>query len=897
MLSILPLLNLFRGITSFGGSDMALCGIQGDIRLSPDGGATWNLGQQVNLNDPNLYSIASDGANTLVCGGDNNTLEVSTNGGANWTYQTGFNLKLSTSVGSTNFYSVTYSPGTRLFIATGTNGLVLMASNNTSSASWTWTGTNFGTSTLNGASSASTGPLQGITMLAGNSGTIILGCTPPQAPANTFGNHITNTVTLMNQTNALIGTTNSANVIIDSMHPSNSIALDWYPVPSGGTSLAVNSFGYQPTNALCGTYTNWVQARDLRTGFVSTNRTPFTFKIIPAAPTNASPEMTNVLGSSGPPIWVEILTNPNNPPSNFEVYWYTNAAGSAGFLSTGTGIHNGNQFFYAPTNTDTACGIYTNWAETVATNTSPEGVPVVNTNRIAATYVVIPAAPIFATNATNCALDGLFGMCPNPSISVSVSNNYAADLSGSFAVNWYNSSGVQVASVHPSGPNYIATYAPTDSIPGIHYYYAETTNAGTTFVSTNTTQVVFQVNPLPQWNNGPVFFTNTLTEPFQTNLNMMAPAINNLSTITSFSPGATVVVDWYTNPDPNIANFENPGALAYGGVSNSSASWGLPNGVTPGIGTNSFIPTNRICGSYTYYARARVMDPNFAGCACQSTNLIPVTFVLVPPAPTNAITDITNVLSGSTQVNSPIWVDILDNTDNPAANFVVNWYTNATGSNSANFLGTGTRIGNRFFYTPTNAACGIYTDWAETVATVTSPAGFPAVSTNRTPVVFAIIPAVPTLVAPSVQTNCAGTLNPQFSVIVTNGQSAYWYATNSSVRLANNTLFNPPPNATPGVWMFSAQAVDPVSGLTSTNTATVTLILEACDNPPTISMNPTNGIGQIQWEGDLTLLSTTNLAPPVMWTSVSTGSMSVPTNTFTWTNTSPPMQFFRLTTN
>ncbi|HEV2453792.1 MAG TPA: hypothetical protein VGY98_06000, partial [Verrucomicrobiae bacterium] len=59
--------------------------------------------------------------------------------------------------------------------------------------------------------------------------------------------------------------------------------------------------------------------------------------------------------------------------------------------------------------------------------------------------------------------------------------------------------------------------------------------------------------------------------------------------------------------------------------------------------------------------------------------------------------------------------------------------------------------------------------------------------------------------------------------------------------------------------------------------------------------NPSTGTGTIQWPGNLTLLSTTNLTPPVIWTSVSTGSMFLAPNTFTFTNTNPPAEFFRLT--
>ena len=57
-------------------------------------------------------------------------------------------------------------------------------------------------------------------------------------------------------------------------------------------------------------------------------------------------------------------------------------------------------------------------------------------------------------------------------------------------------------------------------------------------------------------------------------------------------------------------------------------------GVVPATNTLVFIPTNRICGTYTNWARARVINPNYTGCVCQSTNLTPVVFTIIPPMPT-----------------------------------------------------------------------------------------------------------------------------------------------------------------------------------------------------------------------------------------------------------------------
>jgi hypothetical protein len=74
--------------------------------------------------------------------------------------------------------------------------------------------------------------------------------------------------------------------------------------------------------------------------------------------------------------------------------------------------------------------------------------------------------------------------------------------------------------------------------------------------------------------------------------------------------------------------------------------------------------------------------------------------------------------------------------------------------------------------------------------------------------------------------------------------------------------------------------------------------VKACTNAPVISLSGTNGT--IQWFGDLTLQSTPNLLPPVVWTDVYTNGV-MGTNTWLWTNGVPPWTnpyyFFRLFTN
>jgi hypothetical protein len=556
--------------------------------------------------------------------------------------------------------------------------------------------------------------------------------------------------------------------------------------------VALNALAYQPTNENCGTYTNWAEERDLRTGFTSTSRTPFIFTIIPGAPSNPVSE-------------------------------------------------------------------------------------------------------------TNCAGNGQYGMCANPPLLVTVVTN-AANPPGTITVNWFDANTNLVQSGGPIAGSDIVPFTPADSSPGIYTYYAQASNPASGFVSADWTALTFEVRPVPQWTNGPEFYTNLLTGPYQTNPTMVViPAITNLFDVTNFSPTASIVVDWYTSADPTVATFGNTNAVAYGGALSSAASWGLPGGVVPGTGTaGGFIPTNQICGTYTYYARARVVDPTYASaCTCQSPYLVPVTFVLLPPPPMDASVGLTNVLTVPFQTNMPIWVDLVTNFDNPASSFVVNWYSTPQGSNAFVNLDnvTDTNSNNRFFHTPVNAVCGVFTNWAETMALNTAT-GSPIVSQSRIPVVFAIVPANPTAVGTTDVTNCIQIPTPTFSVIVTNGQTADWYMwSGTSIvgsPVAVGTSFTPT-NSSAGTFEFAAEAVDPSSGLSSTGAVLATLSLYDCSQPLAISLNSTNGTGTIQWPGNLTLLSTTNLTPPVVWTSVSTGSVFSTLNTLTFINTNPPVQFFRLT--
>jgi hypothetical protein len=196
-------------------------------------------------------------------------------------------------------------------------------------------------------------------------------------------------------------------------------------------------------------------------------------------------------------------------------------------------------------------------------------------------------------------------------------------------------------------------------------------------------------------------------------------------------------------------------------------------------------------------------------------------------------------------------------------------------------------------YLPTNAICGVYTNYAQAQDTNTG-----CFSKDYATVILVLVPPAPS--NDGDQINCAGVANPPLSVTVfTNfdnptNLTANWY-TDGGTLVTNHSLTYLPTDTAPGTNTYWVEAQDFASGLVSTNRTQVNLILQACTNPPVISFNGTNGT--IQWFGNLTLQSTTNLNPPVMWIDLTNPGPFVGTNIWSWTNGVPPINFFRLNTN
>ena len=943
----------FRSVTAMSSNRFAICGIRGDIRLSSvttNGLSEWAINRQIDLSQPDLHGIASDGSNTLVCVGLTSNILVSVDQGSTW-------LTNSTPDGAAVNQSVAYT-GTNdnRFMVVGANGHVYISSNITNSLPWTWTlvsaVTNLTSQTLNGVAFAVNGPLQGVAFAVGNAGTILVGGTVPTAPVATNNPiTLTNLLTYPTQTNIAFAATNSP----DYYHPLGSVTNDWYGSVGGNDLLSSNSPNYTATNRLCGTNSFWVQARDIRTGLTSTNRTQFNVVILPPAPTtNNLGTITNLLSVSPQVNWAEsvnILTNSGNPPSNFVVKWY-DALGT--LLNNGTETNLARAFYHTPTNA-VLCGIYTNWTETVATNTSPAGVNVPSTNRTAVVYVVIPPAPINAlagltnvlttnnsvwvdlltnvvnpastftvswydavtggtllnygtetnlsnrfyytptnrvsgvytiyaqTVATNTAYNGGSQIStnrtavtyvvippapyapvggtnwennlPNPALSVSELVN-ADNGAGRIMGDWYTGIG---GTLLASATN---SYTPTVTARGVYTYWVQSRDLASQQVSTNWLSVKFLVVPKPVITNGPSLevtsLTNLLTWPLQTNATLTKYLPDESFVLTNLPAGAAVTVDWYTN-----GLGVNP--AAYTGTNSADANWLTGGGVLAASGTTNFIATNRLAGTYVYWAQARVTNPGFYNAGLTnntglSLSLQPFTFRLIPPAPTtNNLGTITNLLSVSPQVNWAESVNILTNSGNPPSNFVVKWY-DALGTLLNN--GTETNLARAFYHTPTNAVlCGIYTNWTETVATNTSPAGVNVPSTNRTAVVYVVIPPAP-INALAGLTNVLTTNNSVWVDLLTNVVNpastftVSWYDAVTGGTLLNygtetnlsNRFYYTPTNRVSGVYTIYAQTVATNTAYNggsqiSTNRTAVTYVVI----PPA----PYAPVGGTNWENNL----------------------------------------------
>ncbi|MBE0542004.1 MAG: hypothetical protein IH623_11500 [Verrucomicrobia bacterium] len=936
-------LESYRGVTAFGTNGFAVCGIRGVIRISRDAGENWSVVRPFNLNEPDLLGIASDGGQRLVAVGAGGRTMVSTDGGTNWTIN---------SVGITN-RAVAYSGSD--FIMVGDGGQIFAS---TDGVSWSpqSNGLPAGFSTnLLGLAVATSGQLQGITVLVGEGGAIVIGGTEPVAPTS-LGDQ-TNCAAYPNPT-LMVSVTDPA-----------ILTVDWYGSTAGGSPVAVGTLNFTPANTAPGTHTFYAETRDLRTGFTSTNRTPVSLTL--------NPRPTAVVSGDG------VICN--------------------GFSNQITATLGGS---VGPWNVTWSDGIVQNNVTSPATR-------FVNPNTT--TIYTVVALNDTVTGCTN-EVGGLTGSAtvtvnPRPTAVVSgdgvicngFSNQITATLGGSVGpwnVTW--SDGViQNGATSPAmrfvNPNTTTVYTVVglnDAVTGCTNEVGGLTGSATVTVNPRPTAVVSgngvicngfsnqitatlggSVGPWNvTWSDGIV--QNNVTSPATRFVNPNTTTVYTVVALNDAVTGCTNEVDGLTgsatvavNPRPTavvsgdgvICNgFSNQITATLGGsVGPWNVTWSdgvIQNGATS--------PATRFVNPNTTTVFTVVaLNDAVTGCTNEVGGLTGSATVTVNPRPTAVVSgdgticsgssnQITATLGGSAGPWNVTWSDgvIQNGATSPATRFVnpntttaytvvalndaVTGCTNEVGGltgsatvtvnprPTAVVSGDGTICSgssNQITATLGGSAGPWNVTWSDGVIQngVTSPATRlvgPAVTTVYTVTALsdantgctneaggltgsATVTLNPTPAAPvslGDQIGCAGVTNPPLSVTVSAGVTADWYAAASGgSALAMGVTSFTPTNSAAGDHIYYAEARDTASGCISTNRTAVTLTLESCTGALTVSRLDTNNV-VLEWFGNLGLQSTPALELPIVWTHVTDGAAGV---TNRWTNSvaPPPVNhFFRL---
>jgi hypothetical protein len=330
---LIPIWDLesFRGATALGGSGYATCGIFGVIRTSADG-IDWSVNRWLDITEPYLFGITSDGGQKVVAVGAGGRILLSMNGGVDWFAQA--------SQTSTTLNAVAYSGSE--FIAVGDAGTILTSGDGASWANWG----SIGATNLNGIVFATAGNLQGVGLVVGSGGTVYLAGHPPEAPINP-----------VNQTNCAFSLPNpslAVTVVTSTVNPL--VVVDWYD--AGGKQVTNSSATYRPTNTAPGTYFYYAEQRDLRTGITSssrTNRTKVIFRVNtrPLAPTSPSSQI-GCFGLTNQPLSVVLGEGES-------ANWYTEESGGL-VVHSGLPVYNPpnpsagtNRYYVAAVNDFTKC--------------------------------------------------------------------------------------------------------------------------------------------------------------------------------------------------------------------------------------------------------------------------------------------------------------------------------------------------------------------------------------------------------------------------------------------------------------------------------------------------------------------------------------------------------------
>ena len=339
----LSFLESYRGVTPYGTNGFAVCGVLGVVRFSADAGKTWQQPVSGGVNQPNFYGIATDGTNTLVCVGvtnigiANGVIMVSTNRGSTW------QVAASSPAAASPINSVAYTG--KGFVAVGNNGQVLTSTNGVNwvvvpPASIPFAHVSSATNlNLNGVTFATGGYMHDVGEIVGASGNVII-TAPPPPTNNSLGNKwicvgVTDVIQVGTNTGLPANTLQVTNA-----WGTNAVAVDWYDAPVGGNQI-INGvfitngmFGFTPPfitdNSDNYTNTYYAQARDLRTGFVNTNRTAMTLTNF-MRPTAALITTNTICNGDTTSIQAKLAGN-----GPWTVYWkdgftfFTNTVGGSG---------------------------------------------------------------------------------------------------------------------------------------------------------------------------------------------------------------------------------------------------------------------------------------------------------------------------------------------------------------------------------------------------------------------------------------------------------------------------------------------------------------------------------------------------------------------------------------
>jgi hypothetical protein len=1001
----------FRGVTAYNLSGstgnsayFAACGVLGRLATTSTGGQIWTTNYGA-VGQPDLDGIASDGGQNLVCvggpkGGSTGsilTFSVTNNSDG---------ALLVTNISNPNIpplNAVSYIGTNYGFLAVGTNGSVLMISNNGTA----WTSTNIQSisalssnhNTLNGVFFAHSGIFNGVGVLVGNTGTIILAGPTPPTPVN-----ITPA-----QTNSA-GETNSSFVLTNNTigYPLGTLTVDWatdtnflnVPAGLGTTNYSIGATNYfvppVVTSNITTTNIYYARTRDLRTGFVSANFIILT-NIVYEQPTIAS-NLVNSPICNGESDTIQLYLTGHAP---WTVTWsdgvssnymtnavsrdltpgevadlLTNMATNYTFVVTNlTDRYSTAEVsnFFSPSlnplasNTTVVTVNPRPTSTTGATDEIANGMPVTLTNVLTglgswtvywtnglSSVVQYPSDTmpgnytntftltndvfdltdsfpnqavtnyywVYALSDANCMADAgdLIGanmviIDPRPTSATGATNEIANGMPvtltnvltglGAWTVYWTNNyGGSNVQSVTSPGPgNYTNTLT-------LNSGAFNQTNANPNQVITNYYWVAEVVSSNPATG---FLSTNLASDLTGTNVVIIAPRPTSLAGGTNEISGGmtTTITNVLTGIGPWTVYWTN-GVTGYVQQVASSVAGPYTNLLslanTPFTLTNSF--PNQVTNYYFWVTQ--VVSSNTSSGLLSSnlaTDLAGTDVVIVDPLPTSTTggtnviyngesTTLTNVLTGL-GAWTVYWTD--------GTNVVAQ---NVTSSNYMNTLSLPTN--SLIPINPSQSVPVTAQYWISGVVSTNQATGFTSSNapTGLTGTNVVIIDPVLTNAPPTGATvsSCYDVPVP-LTVTVPSGFTADWFDSGFNL-LTNGVGTNSFTPATPvnlggnasvtNTFYVAVRFADTNLALTNQISAgyyspsnSVWLISEDCTNAITsFSQSGTNIV--LQWSGNYILETTTNLAPP-NWVVPTNFSPSLGTNYWTNSLTSPPINFYRLT--